>query len=130
MNTIVVAALPEVGTSRTLRMLAVGAAAEGATVLFVGGKNLPAVPGLYTAKAGERIAPMRIDMVILDEVATDVRKEMAAAFDKGDPQPVLKRLGGIVGHGATLVVTRALARPPVIPVLVSRPKGRRKVGVS
>lgn len=111
MKVLFVAGEADSGHGVALRSLAVGAAHTGYTVLLVGSNvHVPAVRHLYTIKSGERIAPIKVDLVVLDEVDDELRKLAIAAFRRGSPGPLLVRLGAILSPTATLVVGRHVSR--------------------
>lgn len=121
MSVVVIGGTEGGGQSAAAKMMALGAAEGGETVLFIGGISISPTRGVYTPKVGERIAPTQVGLIVLDEVSSDLKREIVAAFSRRDEALILRRLGAIIRPSTILAFTKT-----VTPKSKPKPKSRTK----
>jgi len=121
MNTVVIAGFEGAGQGKVARMVALGSVDVGNTTVIVGAKDMPVRTRLYTLKEGERLAPLKTHVVVLDEVSDPFRREVMGAFQRNDAGWLLRALGVVATPSIVLVVTKDV-EPKAKPRAKAKPK--------
>ena len=106
-------------------MVALGSVDIGNTTVIIGAKDMPVRTRLYTLKEGERLAPMRTHVLVLDEVSDTFRREIVGAFQRHDEPWLLKSLGVVATPSIVLVVTKDVEPKPKAAAKPKTPRNPR-----
>lgn len=125
MKTVFIAGVEGAGQGRVARMVALGSVDIGNTTVIIGAKDMPVRTRLYTLKEGERLAPMRTHVLVLDEVSDTFRREIVGAFQRHDEPWLLKSLGVVATPSIVLVVTKDVEPKPKAAAKPKTPRNPR-----